>query len=103
MKGLRDAHKAELPHLSSYMLKTVILNNLNNHHINWNSNLETLFEKMWSCLVQHLQIRRLDYYLDNGHNVFGRMNDQELSKCFSKATMLLREIQNNQRYNIIIN
>lgn len=96
MKGLRDAHKAELPHLTSFMLKNVILNNLNYDR---NLNLETLFEKMWSYLVEHLRIRRLDYYLDNGYNVFDEMDDQELSKCLSYATMLQREIQINLHNN----
>ncbi|KAH8338256.1 hypothetical protein KR074_010678, partial [Drosophila pseudoananassae] len=94
MKGLRDAHKRDLPHLSSYMLKTVILNRFD--YISWNSNLGSLFVEMWGRLVEYLRNRRLPYYLDNGHNVFDRMNDQELSKCLATATDLLYKLRNYQ-------
>ncbi|KAH8256236.1 hypothetical protein KR026_011327, partial [Drosophila bipectinata] len=90
MKGLRDAHEPDLPHLSSYMLKTVILNRM--HNISWNSNLGSLFIEMWSRLVENLRNRRLPYYLAKGHNVFDRMNDQELSKCLATATDLLYKL-----------
>ncbi|XP_022223979.2 uncharacterized protein LOC111075162 [Drosophila obscura] len=90
MKGLRDAHESDLPHLSSYMLKTVLLHQLG--RVDWNENLHTLFVKMWSCLVNHLKFGNLDFFLANGNNIFDRMQHGELEKCRVAAVRLMSNL-----------
>ncbi|XP_034657269.1 uncharacterized protein LOC117894374 [Drosophila subobscura] len=91
MKGLRDAHATDFPKLSSYMLKTVLLHKLG--RVDWRTNLGTLFMKMWTFLVVHLQEGRLDFYFAKGHNVFDRMTHGELQKCNFTAKDLLSKLR----------
>lgn len=90
MKGLRDAHARKLPHLSSYMLKTVLLHRLES--ADWERDLGTLLVEMWSHLVDHLRARRLEFFLAKDHNVFNRMNRNEIKICLENASTLLRKL-----------
>ncbi|KAH8342529.1 hypothetical protein KR059_011996 [Drosophila kikkawai] len=91
MKGLRDAHAQKLPHLSSYMLKTVLLHQL--EKVDWQRDLGTLLVEMWSRLVEHLQNGRLPYYLESEHNVLTRMNAEQLKKCRAASLELLNRLK----------
>ncbi|EDX09678.1 uncharacterized protein LOC6737253 [Drosophila simulans] len=91
MKGLRDAHARNLPHLSSYMLKTVLLHRLES--ADWERDLGTLLVEMWSHLVNHLRARRLEFFLDKDHNIFNRMSPHEIRKCLENANTLLKELR----------
>ncbi|XP_041447969.1 uncharacterized protein LOC111076169 [Drosophila obscura] len=87
MKGLRDAHATDLPHLSSYMLKTVLLSRLGNTA--WNGDLTTLFIQMWEALYVCLTNGELNFFLASGHNIFDRMSHGELDRCRGTAHFLL--------------
>nr|XP_017011883.2 uncharacterized protein LOC108067387 [Drosophila takahashii] len=87
MKGLRDAHAGQLPHLSSYMLKTVLLHRIET--VDWQQDLGTLLMEMWSHLVDHLRAGRLEFFLDKGHNVFRRMLPGEMKQCRLTSENLL--------------
>ncbi|XP_002135207.2 uncharacterized protein [Drosophila pseudoobscura] len=91
MKGLRDAHKTDFPHLSSYMLKTVLLHQLGN--VSWTMDLPNLFIKMWNCLVVCLKNGKLEFYWAAGHNIFDRMQPNQLKKCRESAEYLLVKLQ----------
>lgn len=91
MKGLRDAHATKLPHLSSYMLKTVLLQQL--QKVDWQRDLGTLLVEMWSHLVLHLQSSKLPYYLAAEHNVLTRMNEGQLKKCRATSLDLLHKLK----------
>ncbi|KAH8239079.1 hypothetical protein KR032_000465 [Drosophila birchii] len=91
MKGLRDAHAQKLPHLSSYMLKTVLLHQI--EKVDWQRDLGTLLVEMWCCLVEHLQTGRLPYYLENEHNILTRMNEGQLKKCRIASMDLLNRLK----------
>ncbi|KAH8286358.1 hypothetical protein KR054_007698 [Drosophila jambulina] len=91
MKGLRDAHAQKLPHLSSYMLKTVLLHQI--EKADWQQDLGTLLLEMWGRLVEHLQAGRLPYYLENEHNILTRMNDGQLKKCRAASLDLLTRLK----------
>ncbi|XP_017139301.1 uncharacterized protein LOC108153688 [Drosophila miranda] len=90
MKGLRDAHATDFPHLSSYMIKTVLLHQLG--RVKWTMDLPTLFIKMWNCLVAYLLIGEMNYFLASGHNIFDRMSRGEVHTCYSTASGLLAEL-----------
>ncbi|KAH8252034.1 hypothetical protein KR038_007404 [Drosophila bunnanda] len=89
MKGMRDANK--MPHLSSYMLKTVLLHEI--EKVDWQRDLGTLLVEMWGRLVEHLQTGRLPYYLQNEHNILTRMNDGQLKKCRVASLNLLNRLK----------
>ncbi|XP_016965181.1 cyclic GMP-AMP synthase-like protein [Drosophila biarmipes] len=91
MKGLRDAHARQLPHLSSYMLKTVLLHRIET--VDWERDLGTLLVEMWSHLVNHLRAGRLEFFLDKDHNVFSRMNQGEIKKCLLYSENLLQKLR----------
>ncbi|XP_016969041.1 uncharacterized protein LOC108037088 [Drosophila rhopaloa] len=91
MKGLRDAHAKKLPHLSSYMLKTVLLHRVDT--VDWQQDLGTLLVEMWSLLVDHLRNGRLEYFMARGHNVFVRMNQVEIKKCLATSQELLQKLR----------
>ncbi|BFF98960.1 uncharacterized protein DMAD_06979 [Drosophila madeirensis] len=91
MKGLRDAHADDFPHLSSYMLKTVLLQQLGK--VNWYTDLATLFMKMWNCLIECLLNGRLEFILAKEQNIFDRMSLGERHKCYSTASKLLSELR----------
>ncbi|XP_017073924.1 LOW QUALITY PROTEIN: cyclic GMP-AMP synthase [Drosophila eugracilis] len=94
MKGLRDAHARNLPHLSSYMLKTVVLHRIAS--VDWQRDLGTLFVEMWSHLVDHLRAGRLEFFLAKDHNIFNRMNSGEIKKCLKASENLLQKLRNAQ-------
>ncbi|EDV50706.1 uncharacterized protein LOC6544774 [Drosophila erecta] len=96
MKGLRDAHASKLPHLSSYMLKAVLLNRIKS--ADWERDLGTLLVEMWSHLVDHLRTRRLEFFLAKDHNVLQRMNQKEIKKCLIGAETLLQKLRLAQSY-----
>ncbi|XP_017080227.1 uncharacterized protein LOC108113993 isoform X2 [Drosophila eugracilis] len=83
MKGLRDGNSRDLPHLSSYMLKTVLLGEL--RRVNWSRDEGPLLVEMWGRLVERLDVGRLDFFLANGHNIFDRLNSRELDNCRRNA------------------
>ncbi|XP_039485531.1 uncharacterized protein LOC120447932 [Drosophila santomea] len=91
MKGLRDAHVNNLPHLSSYMLKTVLLHRIES--ADWERDLGTLLVEMWSHLVDHLRARRLEFFLARDHNVINRMNQGEIKNCLKFAEILLQNLR----------
>jgi len=91
MKGLRDAHARQLPHLSSYMLKTVLLHRIET--VDWEKDLGILLVEMWSHLVDHLRAGRLEFFLDKDHNVFKRMNQGEIRKCLLYSENLLQKLR----------
>ncbi|XP_017042562.1 uncharacterized protein LOC108089002 [Drosophila ficusphila] len=91
MKGLRDAHVSNLPHLSSYMLKSVLLHRIGS--VDWQRDLGTLLVEMWGHLVDHLRAGRLDFFLARGHNVLSRMNNDEKKKCRLIAEVLLQKLR----------
>ncbi|XP_017129591.1 uncharacterized protein LOC108147520 [Drosophila elegans] len=94
MKGLRDAHVMTLPHLSSYMLKTVLL--LRIDEVDWQRDLGTLLVEMWSHLVDHLRAGRLEFFWARGHNIFVRMNQVEIKKCLKTSEVLLQKLRSAQ-------
>ncbi|KAH8297854.1 hypothetical protein KR054_011856, partial [Drosophila jambulina] len=82
MKGIKDESGwRNLPHLSSYMLKTVMLHKLN--YVNWQRDEGSLLLEMWSSLVEHLRWGKLEFILAKGDNLFDRMKDQERSTCLA--------------------
>ncbi|XP_043649192.1 uncharacterized protein LOC122617406 [Drosophila teissieri] len=89
MKGLRDAN--DLPHLSSYMLKSVILQQLSN--VNWQRDEALLLVEMWQQLVYHLRCGTLPFFLANGHNIFDRMGGSDLATCQINAIEILRKLK----------
>ncbi|XP_020817772.1 uncharacterized protein LOC110191302 [Drosophila serrata] len=91
MKGMRDANAQKMPHLSSYMLKTVLLNQI--EKVDWQQDLGTLLVEMWGRLVEHLQTGRLPYYLENEHNILTRMNGAQLKKCRVASMDLLNRLK----------
>ncbi|XP_022215314.2 uncharacterized protein LOC111069522 [Drosophila obscura] len=102
MKGLRDAHASDFPHLSSYMLKTILLHQLGK--VSWFTDLPTLFIKMWNCLVVCLLNGRLEFFLAHEQNIFDRMSPEERHKCYCTASQLLSELRyadQNRSYNEI--
>lgn len=95
MKGLRDAEKKELPKLSSYMLKTVLLHQLD--LVDWQQDLGTLLVAMWAHLVDHLHKERLAFFLADGHNLFSRMSPAEVVKCYVTANEILTKLREAQK------
>ncbi|XP_041449777.1 uncharacterized protein LOC111075630 [Drosophila obscura] len=91
MKGVRDANVHDLPHLSSYMLKTVLLHQLG--RVDWKKDLGTLFLEMWSCLVDHLNSGNLDFFLCKGNNIFDDMPYGALLDCRISAERLLADFK----------
>ncbi|XP_039486312.1 uncharacterized protein LOC120448390 [Drosophila santomea] len=89
MKGLRDAN--DLPHLSSYMLKSVLLQRLSN--VNWQRDEASLLVEMWERLVNHLRCGTLPFFLANGHNIFVRLDSSDLDTCKANAIEILRKLQ----------
>ncbi|XP_017114676.1 uncharacterized protein LOC108137477 isoform X1 [Drosophila elegans] len=86
MKGIRDGNSKALPHLSSYMLKSVILQEVSN--VNWMRDEGRLLEYMWGKLVERLDNGRLNFFLANGHNIFDRLNQQEINACRTNAHVI---------------
>ncbi|XP_041633227.1 cyclic GMP-AMP synthase-like protein [Drosophila kikkawai] len=94
MKGLKDkAGRDSLPHLTSYMLKTVMLHKHNS--VNWHQDEGTLLVEMWRSLVEHLRSGRLDFILAENHNIFDRMTYNERSTCFANAKEILNKLCNS--------
>ncbi|KAH8361400.1 hypothetical protein KR084_000961, partial [Drosophila pseudotakahashii] len=91
MKGLRDAHASQLPHLSSYMLKTVLLHRIKT--VDWQKDLGSLLVEMWSHLVDHLRAGKLEFFLDGEHNVFRRMQPGEIKLCRLTSENLLQKLR----------
>lgn len=94
MKAMRDTHDKELPHLSSYMLKTVILLELK-HRANsyWNQDLGTLYKDMWRKLNKYFCEGNLPFFLAPGCNHFERMNPMDFQKCKTKVAELNEKLQ----------
>ncbi|KAH8239929.1 hypothetical protein KR032_009403, partial [Drosophila birchii] len=89
MKALKD-ESTFLPHLSSYMLKTVMLHK--HDSVNWQKDEGSLLLEMWRSLVDHLRSGRLDFILANGHNIFDRMTYHERSTCLCSAQTILDQL-----------
>ncbi|XP_017862604.1 PREDICTED: uncharacterized protein LOC108613572 isoform X2 [Drosophila arizonae] len=90
MKAMRDVHKDHLPHLTSYMLKTVILLELSNATDNlWQQNEGKTLVLMWSKLVQYFKKATLPYFLAPDCNHFDRMNVKDFNACRQKVDQLL--------------
>ncbi|XP_016964968.1 cyclic GMP-AMP synthase-like protein [Drosophila biarmipes] len=101
MKGLRDGNSSDLPHLSSYMLKSVLLQEIQS--VNWKRDEAPLLVEMWGKLVYRLNAGRLDFFLADGHNIFDRLNERELSICRSNASRIYQELRvcnGSQLYNL---
>ncbi|KAH8296868.1 hypothetical protein KR054_012275 [Drosophila jambulina] len=90
MKGLKDKNSRSLPHLSSYMLKTVMLHK--HDSVNWQRDEGSLLLEMWRSLVDHLRSGRLEFILHKEHNIFDRMNARELSTCLANAKTILDQL-----------
>ncbi|XP_016933491.3 cyclic GMP-AMP synthase-like protein [Drosophila suzukii] len=97
MKGLRDANCTDFPHLSSYMLKTVLLHELKS--VNWQRDEGPLLVEMWGKLLLRLNAGRLDFFLADGHNIFDRLNERELNTCRHNATITYGKLQQYYSYN----
>jgi len=97
MKGLRDANCTDFPHLSSYMLKTVLLHELKS--VNWQRDEGSLLVEMWGKLLLRLNAGRLDFFLADGHNIFDRLNERELSTCRHNAKITYEKLQQYYSYN----
>jgi len=96
MKGLRDANCTDFPHLSSYMLKTVLLHELRS--VNWQRDEGPLLVEMWGKLLLRLNAGRLDFFLADGHNIFDRLNERELSICRNNASTIFVKLQQYYSY-----
>lgn len=81
MKGLRDANQKKLPKLSSYMLKTVLLHQLD--LVDWQQDLGTLLVAMWAQLVNHLGQQNLPFF-------FGKWTQCTLSYVPNTSSQMLR-------------
>ncbi|XP_034484095.1 uncharacterized protein LOC117789144 [Drosophila innubila] len=93
MKGMRDKHIREMPHLSSYMLKTVILLQLEKRpDTYWQKDLATLFVDMWTRLVQHFRDNNLPFFLAHDCNHFDRLKRDDFLKCKETAEILYHKI-----------
>ncbi|KRG06216.1 uncharacterized protein Dmoj_GI13277, isoform B [Drosophila mojavensis] len=93
MKAMRDVHKDQLPHLTSYMLKTVILLELSNATDNlWQQNEGKTLVLMWSKLVQYFKKATLPYFLAPNCNHFDRMNVTDFNECRQKVDQLLTRL-----------
>ncbi|KAH8342458.1 hypothetical protein KR059_008390, partial [Drosophila kikkawai] len=91
MKGLKDkAGRDSLPHLTSYMLKTVMLHKHNS--VNWQRDEGSLLVEMWRSLINHLGSGRLDFILAENHNIFDRMTYNERSTCVANAQGILNKL-----------
>ncbi|KAH8364792.1 hypothetical protein KR084_011684, partial [Drosophila pseudotakahashii] len=90
MKGLRDGNADELPHLSSYMLKTVLLHEVD--RVNWQRDEGPLLVEMWGRLADRLDAGRLDFFMANEHNIFDRLNQRQLSICRSNARSIYHNL-----------
>ncbi|KAH8406876.1 hypothetical protein KR222_009633, partial [Zaprionus bogoriensis] len=88
MKAMRDVQ--EMNHLSSYMLKTVILLELESTpNSYWHQDLATLLLAMWGKLAKRLQQRNLPFYLAKGCNHLDRLSKPgELDEFISTAAKL---------------
>lgn len=95
MKAMRDTHNQGLPHLSSYMLKTVILLQLK-HRSNsyWQQDLGTLYTDMWKKLDEYFRAGNLPFFLAPGCNHFDRMKPIDFNKCKTTVAELNRKLQN---------
>ncbi|XP_017121431.1 uncharacterized protein LOC108142224 [Drosophila elegans] len=96
MKGLRDKQNpdrpnAGLPHLTSYMIKTVILQEL--PKINWQEDEGTLLLKMWNCLVNYLDAGQLAFFWADDKNVFDRMRNDQLRICRINSKKVLDKLR----------
>ncbi|KAH8288783.1 hypothetical protein KR054_009559, partial [Drosophila jambulina] len=90
MKGLRDANKKNLPELSSYMMKTVLLHRAAT--VDWGRDLGDLFVEMWGHLVEHLRTGKLEVFLTKKGDLFSRMQPSSLKKCLATAEVLLKSL-----------
>lgn len=97
MKALKD--KNNLPHLSSYMLKTVMLHKHNS--VDWQRDEGFLLLKMWSNLVDDLRSGQLNFILAKGHNIFDRMNYTERNTCFTNANYILDKLNDPYTQNYL--
>ncbi|ALC43364.1 CG7194, partial [Drosophila busckii] len=79
MKTLREYHPEDMPRLQSYMLKTVLLLQLDNY--NWQQDMGDLLIELWSKLKQHLQERSLPHFLAPDCNQFETFCDKDYEKC----------------------
>lgn len=102
MKAMRDTHYRDLPHLSSYMLKTVVLLQLKKKpNYYWEQDLGTLFLDMWMKLVEHFNITNLPFYLAPGCNHFDRMNQQDFDKCKTTVLNLYKQIKEARSFQVV--
>lgn len=93
MKAMRDVHKDQLPHLSSYMLKTVILLELPNATAQlWQQDEGKTLVSMWSKLLEYFQRANLPYFLAPNCNHFDRMNVKEFNACRLAVDQLLTRL-----------
>lgn len=102
MKAMRDTHDRDLPHLSSYMLKTVVLLQLGKRpYYYWEQDLGTLFLDMWMKLIEHFNIGKLPYYLALNCNHFDRMNQQDFDKCKATVLSLYKQIKAARSFSVV--
>ncbi|XP_034481013.1 uncharacterized protein LOC117786757 [Drosophila innubila] len=93
MKGMRDKHIREMPHLSSYMLKTVILLQLEKRpDTYWQKDLATLFVEMWTYLLLHFRDNNLPFFLAEDCNHFDRLKPYDYQKCKDTVGLLFLKI-----------
>lgn len=95
MKAMRDTHHQGLPHLSSYMLKTVILLELKyRYNSYWDQDLGTLYTDMWKKLNKYFCEGDLPFFLAPGCNHFDRMNSMDFQKCKATVAELNGKLEN---------
>ncbi|KAH8374515.1 hypothetical protein KR200_000252, partial [Drosophila serrata] len=90
MKGLRDANRTQLPELSSYMMKTVLLHRAAT--VDWGRDLGELLVEMWSHLVEHLDNGKLEFFLTKNGNLLRRMQPFHRGICLDTAKKLLKSL-----------
>ncbi|XP_017031103.1 cyclic GMP-AMP synthase-like protein [Drosophila kikkawai] len=91
MKGLRDANRKQLPELSSYMMKTVLLHRAAT--VDWKRDLGELFVEMWGHLIKHLWNGKLEVFLTRNGNLLSQMHPQSQKKCLATAEDLLKSLK----------
>ncbi|KAH8314701.1 hypothetical protein KR074_011022 [Drosophila pseudoananassae] len=94
MKGLRDGSADGMPHLSSYMLKAVMLHRLTN--VDWKRDLGLLLLEMWCHLSDHLRCGRLEFFLASRHNILSHLKSGDVNKCRDTALALMVKLKNAQ-------
>ncbi|KAH8340774.1 hypothetical protein KR059_006716 [Drosophila kikkawai] len=91
MKGLRDAKRKQLPELSSYMMKTVLLHRAAT--VDWGRDLGDLLVEMWGHLVIHLRNGKVEVFLTRNGNLLSQMHPERRKVCLVTAENLLKSLR----------